>query len=139
MGLQVKDHESAIQDNLLDQLHDFLMAPTGKVGHALGRSTNSAQTKLDSLCPILTALGSLSAAEQMCLGRACSMLSARRRLQGKNVIAGLEEVIKNIGTIFFCSLTRMMPSYVKDVCTNCSSGALSCILKKRHALGILAT
>eukprot|EP00884_Botryococcus_braunii_P006340 jgi/Botrbrau1/15707/Bobra.4_1s0080.1 len=92
----VRDVEAAIQESLLDQFNEHVIAPATKFGSSLGRGIqNWPPPQLMGLLPILTAMGNIAAAERTCLGRACALLSAKHRLPGKNVIAALQEIVKN--------------------------------------------
>ncbi len=94
-ALQVRDVEASLQEQLLDQFHDRLLAAAAAaVPKGSHQATGSqAQEAAARLRPLLAALSTSGAAWAACVGRACAALQAKKRLKGRAVAAGLESCI----------------------------------------------
>lgn len=89
--------ESSLQDQLIDQFHDLILARAADAGAAPGRGGGAAAASTAALLPLLAALADSGAAGSVCIGRACAALRARKRLKGKQVAAGLQSIIAMLG------------------------------------------
>ena len=94
-ALQVRDVEACLQEQLLDQFNDRLLAAAAAaVPKGTHQATGSqAQEAAARLRPLLAALSTSGAAGAACVGRACAALQAKKRLKGRAVAAGLESCI----------------------------------------------
>ena len=93
---QARDVEASLQEQLLEQFHDLVLARAVTAG-----STGRSQTALAAdaaalLRPILAVLPAAGAAGAACLGRACAALHAKKRLKGKAVATGLQTIIQQL-------------------------------------------
>ena len=91
----MRDVEASLQEQLLDQFHDRLLAAAaGAVPKGSQQAAGSqAQQAAARLRPLLAALSNSGAAGAACVGRACAALQAKKRLKGRAVAAGLESCI----------------------------------------------
>lgn len=93
--LQARDVEASLQEQLLEQFDELVLACAAKAGSA-GRSQHAIAAAAEAatrLQPILAVLPAAGAAGMSCLGRACAALDAKKRLKGKAVAAGLQNII----------------------------------------------
>ena len=98
LPVQARDVEASLQEQLLEQFHDLVLARAVAAG-SLGRSQTAlaaAATAVELLRPILAVLPASGAAGSACLGRACAALHAKKRLKGKATAAGLQTVIQQL-------------------------------------------
>ena len=97
--MQARDVEASLQEQLLEQCHELVLARAVTAGstvrsqHAVAAASEAAQR----LRPILAVLPGAGAAGMSCLGRACAALQAKKRLKGKAVAAGLQAIIQGAG------------------------------------------
>lgn len=98
LPVQARDVEASLQEQLLEQFHDLVLARAVAAG-ASGRSQTAlaaAATAAELLGPILAVLSASGAAGSACLGRACAALHAKKRLKGKATASGLQTVIQQL-------------------------------------------
>lgn len=98
MAVQARDVEASLQEQLLEQFHELVLARAAAAG-ASGRSqaaVAAAATAAELLRPILAVLPASGAAGSACLGRACAALHAKKRLKGKPAAAGLQTIIHQL-------------------------------------------
>lgn len=91
--------EASLQEQLLDQFHDLVLARAAAAG-STGRSQTAlaaSATAAKLLMPILAVLPAAGAAA--CLGRACAALHAKKRLKGKAVATGLQTIIQQLTAV----------------------------------------
>ena len=97
-GVQARDVEASLQEQLLEQFHDLVLAravaagSTGRSHSALAAAAEAAEL----LRPILAVLLAAGAAGSACLGRACGALHAKKRLKGKATAVGLQTIIQQL-------------------------------------------
>ncbi len=95
---QARDVEASLQEQLLEQFHDLVLARAVTAG-STGRSQAALAAAADAaalLRPILAVLPAAGAAGAACLGRACAALHAKKRLKGKAVATGLQTIIQQL-------------------------------------------
>ena len=95
---QARDVEASLQEQLLEQFHDLVLARTVTAG-STGRSQAAqaaAKEASELLQPILAVLPAAGAAGAACLGRACAALHVKKRLKGKAIAAGLQTIIQQL-------------------------------------------
>lgn len=95
---QARDVEASLQEQLLEQFHDLVLARAVTAG-SIGRSQAALAAAADAaalLRPILAVLPAAGAAGAACLGRACAALHAKKRLKGKAVATGLQTMIQQL-------------------------------------------
>ena len=100
MLTQARDVEASLQEQLLEQFHDLVLARAVAAG-STGRSKAAlaaAQEAAELLRPILAVLPAAGAAGAACLGRACAALHAKKRLKGKAIATGLQVIIQQLTT-----------------------------------------
>ena len=98
LPVQARDVEASLQEQLLEQFHDLVLAQAVAAGSS-GRSQTglaAAATAAELLRPILAVLPASGAAGSACLGRACAALHAKKRLKGKATATGLQTVIQQL-------------------------------------------
>ena len=98
LTVQARDVEASLQEQLLEQFHDLVLARAVAAGTS-GRSQTAlaaAATAAELLRPILAVLPAAGAAGSACLGRACAALHAKKRLKGKASATGLQTVIQQL-------------------------------------------
>ena len=96
--VQARDVEASLQEQLLEQFHELVLARAVAAGTS-GRSQAAlaaAVTAAELLRPILAVLPASGAAGSACLGRACAALHAKKRLKGKATAAGLQSIIQHL-------------------------------------------
>ena len=96
--MQARDVEASLQEQLLEQFHDLILARASAAG-STGRSQTAlaaSATAAKLLMPILAVLPAAGAAGSACLGRACAALHAKKRLKGKAVATGLQTIIQQL-------------------------------------------
>ena len=97
-GVQARDVEASLQEQLLEQFHDLVLAravaagSTGRSQLALAAAAEAAEL----LRPILAVLPAAGAAGSACVGRACGALQAKKRLKGKATAVGLQTIIQQL-------------------------------------------
>ena len=98
-----------MQEQLLEQFHDLVLVcaatagSSGRSQHALAAASEAALR----LRPILAVLPAAGAAGVSCLGRACAALHAKKRLKGRAVATGLQNIIKESEQEASGDLTRL--------------------------------
>ena len=95
---QARDVEASLQEQLLEQFHDLVLARAATAG-STGRSQTALTAATDAaalLRPVLAVLPAAGAAGAACLGRACAALHAKKRLKGKAVATGLQTMIQQL-------------------------------------------
>lgn len=98
LPVQARDVEASLQEQLLEQFHDLVLAQAVAAGSS-GRSQTglaAAATAAKLLRPILAVLPASGAAGSACLGRACAALHTKKRLKGKATATGLQTVIQQL-------------------------------------------
>lgn len=98
MAVQARDAEASLQEQLLEQFHELVLAravAAGASGHSQA-AVAAAATAAELLRPILAVLPASGAAGSACLGRACAALHAKKRLKGKVAAAGLQTIIHQL-------------------------------------------
>ena len=98
LTVQARDVEASLQEQLLEQFHDLVLARAVAAGSS-GRSQTAlaaAATAAELLRPILAVLPASGAAGSACLGRACAALHVKKRLKGKATATGLQTVIQQL-------------------------------------------
>ncbi|KAL0028583.1 hypothetical protein WJX79_003483 [Trebouxia sp. C0005] len=93
-----RDVEASLQEQLLEQFHDLVLARAVTAGSA-GRSQPALAAVTDAaalLRPILAVLPAAGAAGAACLGHACAALHAKKRLKGKAVATGLQRMMQQL-------------------------------------------
>ncbi len=98
LAAQARDVEASLQEQLLEQFHDLVLARAVTAG-STGRSQTALAAATDAaalLRPILAVLPAAGAAGAACLGRACAALHAKKRLKGKAVATGLQTMIQQL-------------------------------------------
>ena len=94
--LQARDVEASLQEQLLEQFHELVLACAATAG-STGRSQPALAAASEAalrLRPILAVLPAAGAAGVSCLGRACAALHAKKRLKGRAVATGLQGIIE---------------------------------------------
>ena len=95
--MQARDVEAALQEQLLEQFHELVLARAVTAG-STARSQQAMAAASEAaarLRPILAVLQGAGAAGVACLGRACAALHAKKRLKGRAVAAGLQSIIQS--------------------------------------------
>ena len=98
VAVQARDVEASLQEQLLEQFHELVLARAVAAG-STGRSQTAlaaAAAAADLLRPILAVLPASGAAGSTCLGRACGALHAKKRLKGKAAATGLQNIIQQL-------------------------------------------
>ncbi len=98
LAAQARDVEASLQEQLLEQFHDLVLARAATAG-STGRSQTALAAATDAaalLRPILAVLPAAGAAGAACLGRACAALHSKKRLKGKAVATGLQTMIQQL-------------------------------------------
>lgn len=86
--LQVRDLETSIQEAALEAVHEAVLSRAAAIGE---RKLNPhVMTHLRNL---LAELAEGSALSSTCLGKACGVFKAKKKLRAKAVAHGLENVI----------------------------------------------
>lgn len=98
-NLQARDVEASLQEQLLEQFDELVLACAAKAGstarsqHAIAAAAEAAAR----LQPILAVLPAAGAAGMSCLARACAAVHAKKRLKGRAVATGLQSIIQTSG------------------------------------------
>lgn len=114
---QARDVEASLQEQLLEQFHDLVLARAVTAG-SIGRSQAALAAAADAaalLRPILAVLPAAGAAGAACSGRACAALHAKKRLKGKAVATGLQTMIQELTAEGECDVL------CRQICSMCTA------------------